>query len=347
MLIYVIADRPSKIASLRSIVEPRHRVIAPDPTGVGAKPGPDAVVLLDLDLRRTPMIDQARAYLRNVDKRSHKIFVIDRNSHGQVVQAHALGGTGTIHRPIDGCELLHALSLLEAPGKPARLDAGSPALSHSAAIFASMFSAMIDGTAIVLGDAKQATDQIIDSIHTHGLSAWLDDVRKYHEGTFQHCLLVSGIAVSFGLSLGFCNADVRRLGLAATLHDVGKAKIPLAILDKPDRLDAGEEKTMRQHPLLGFDALKPIAGLDAETLDAVRHHHEYLDGTGYPDGLRAPAISDVVRLLTISDIFAALIEARPYRPPMNPQRAYDILCEMDGKLESALIRAFKPIALSA
>jgi HD-GYP domain-containing protein (c-di-GMP phosphodiesterase class II) len=82
-------------------------------------------------------------------------------------------------------------------------------------------------------------------------------------------------------------------------------------------------------------------------LDAVRHHHEYLDGTGYPDGLTATEIPDIVRLLTISDIFAALIEARSYRAPMPRPKAYDIVRGMEGKLEPALVRAFQDVALKA
>ena len=77
----------------------------------------------------------------------------------------------------------------------------------------------------------------------------------------------------------------------------------------------------------------------------MRHHHEYLDGSGYPDGLTAPEISDLVRLLTISDIFAALIERRSYRPSMPRQDAYKILCDMDGKLEGSLVKAFRSVAL--
>jgi HD-GYP domain-containing protein (c-di-GMP phosphodiesterase class II) len=135
--------------------------------------------------------------------------------------------------------------------------------------------------------------------------------------------------------------------LAATLHDVGKARIPLSILDKPGRLDPDEEATMRQHPVIGYDLLKDIPGISRETLDAVKHHHEYLDGSGYPDALTAPQISDLVRLLTISDIFAALVESRPYRPAMSREDAYKILCGMDGKLEGSLLRAFRRTALAA
>jgi HD-GYP domain-containing protein (c-di-GMP phosphodiesterase class II) len=77
----------------------------------------------------------------------------------------------------------------------------------------------------------------------------------------------------------------------------------------------------------------------------VRHHHEFLDGSGYPDGLCGESISDVVRMLTISDVFAALIEERRYKPAMPRERAYEILAEMRGKLERALVSAFRPVAL--
>ena len=76
----------------------------------------------------------------------------------------------------------------------------------------------------------------------NGLGAWLDDVRRYHEGTYQHCLLVTGVAVGFALDIGFSSLDVKRVGMAATLHDIGKARIPLSILDKPGRLDPAEEE---------------------------------------------------------------------------------------------------------
>ena len=93
--------------------------------------------------------------------------------------------------------------------------------------------------------------------------------------------------------------------------------------------------------------MKDIPDISAEILDGVRHHHEYLDGSGYPDGLKAPQISDLVRLLTISDIFAALIESRPYRPAMPGAEAYKILCGMEGRLERSLVKAFGNVALKA
>ena len=260
-----------------------------------------------------------------------------------VAQAYALGATAVVSRPR---EIILRLAQVDQAVQ-SDLAVPSPELPDSAAAFASMFAAIRGGKSISLCDAEYVTSQIIGSIAQNGFAAWLDDVRRYHEGTFQHCLLVTGVAVSFALDIGFANPDVKQLGIAATLHDIGKAHIPLTILDKPGQLDADEEEIMRRHPVLGYKLLKDIAGITPEILDGVRHHHEYLDGSGYPDGLMAPDISDLVRLLTISDIFAALIESRPYRPTMSCQNAYKILCGMDGKLERLLVKAFRNVALAA
>jgi HD-GYP domain-containing protein (c-di-GMP phosphodiesterase class II) len=88
--------------------------------------------------------------------------------------------------------------------------------------------------------------------------------------------------------------------LPPLFHDTGKATIPLAILDKPERLDVEERALIETHPVAGYDFLKTHTGFSAEILDAVRHHHECLDGSGYPDGLCAEGITAIVRMLTIS-----------------------------------------------
>ena len=141
-------------------------------------------------------------------------------------------------------------------------------------------------------------------------------------------------------------ADVERLYSAAMFHDIGKARIPLVVLDKPGRLDDSERTLIETHPLAGYEVLSGTAGISPEILDAVRHHHEYLDGSGYPDGLCAESISDIVRILTISDIFAALIEHRTYKATMPREQAYEILQGMTGKLEKALVDAFRDVALN-
>jgi putative nucleotidyltransferase with HDIG domain len=346
MLVHFVTDEPTKIPAIRAMLEPRYRVV-PQLLGGGDTPiRSNGVLMVDADLRRMVRVEQVKLVLQQLSCIREKLFVVHNHVRSMVMQAYALGATAVVSRPR---EIISKLAQIEVAEKAAQGDLAntSPEISDSAAAFASMFSAIRGGKPINLSDAEHATSQITNSIAQNGLTAWLDEVRRYHEGTFQHCLLVTGVAVGFALDLGFTSLDVKRFGMAATLHDIGKAHIPLSILDKPGRLDQGEDEIMRRHPVIGYELLKDIADISPEILDGVRHHHEYLDGSGYPDALTAPEISDLVRLLTISDIFAALIESRPYRPAMPGQDAYNILSGMDGKLERSLVKAFRNVALVA
>ena len=326
------------------MLEPQYHV-APQLLGSGDTHfNPNSVLMVDADLRKAARVEQIKLVLRDLSCIPEKLFVVQSHLHHMVAQAFALGATAVVSRPR---EIILKLAQIEVAEKETQADSAvaSPEIAASAAAFASMFAAIRNGKPIDLSDADNATTQIVNGITQNGLGAWLDDVRRYHEGTFQHCLLVTGVAVGFALDLRFASLDVKQLGMAATLHDIGKARIPLSILDKPGRLDPGEEEIMRRHPVIGYELLKDLTGVSPEVLDGVRHHHEYLDGSGYPDGLMAPQISDLVRLLTISDIFAALIKSRPYSPAISRQDAYKILCGMDEKLELSLVRAFRNVAL--
>lgn len=346
MLVHFVTDEPTKIAAIRAMLEPRYHVVSQLLGNGAAQTGEGGALLVDADLRKAARVEQIKLVLREQVRIPEKLFVVERHIHHMVAQAYALGATAVVSRP---GEIVSKLARIEVAEKAAQYGfaVASPEITDSVAAFASMFSAIRSGKPVNLSDADNATSQIINGIEQNGLAAWLDDVRRYHEGTFQHCLLVTGVAVGFALDIRLASLDVKRLGLAATLHDIGKARIPLAVLDKPGRLDPAEEEIMKRHPAIGYELLKDLSGISPEILDGVRHHHEYLDGSGYPDALMASEISDLVRLLTISDIFAALIESRPYRPAMSRHSAYNILCGMDGKLEKALVRAFRNVALVA
>jgi putative nucleotidyltransferase with HDIG domain len=345
MLVSYLTDDPSKIPAIRAVLEPRHHVI---PRLLGDKTpfGTNGVLMVDADLRIMLRVEQIKEALRGLSAIKEKLFIVQRHLHHMVAQAYALGATSVV-RSIR--EIAPKLAQIETAAKASSKNS-APVRSEAtecAKAFASMFAAINHGESIDLSEAENITSHVITGIERDGLTAWLDNVRRYHEGTFQHCLLVTGVAVGFAIEIGFVDLDVKRLGMAATLHDVGKAQIPLSILDKPGRLDPEEDAIMKRHPVIGYDLLKDIPDISPEILDGVRHHHEYLDGTGYPDALTAGDISDLVRLLTISDIFAALIEARSYRAPMPRRDAYKILCDMEGKLEMPLVKAFRKVALAA
>ncbi len=346
MLVQIIADHSNKISDLRTLLGSEYRVSSALLNDENIVPVECRAVIIAADLRIADKIAALKAISLKYQNAPRRIFVIDHKARLFAAQAYALGATHVLFNPVDQRDLL---TVIAETGKPSSADAhpGVRAIaSGGAATLASMFSAVLNGRTIDVGDAKQAASKIANTIAEEGLSCWLDTVRRHHEGTYQHCLLVTGTAVDFGLSLGLAKADIERLYSAAMFHDIGKAKIPLVVLDKPGRLDAQERALIETHPAAGFDILKGTCGISSEILDAVRHHHEYLDGSGYPDALCATDISDIVRVLTVSDIFAALIEDRRYKPPMTRVQAYDILCGMREKLEAPLVAAFKATALS-
>jgi HD-GYP domain-containing protein (c-di-GMP phosphodiesterase class II) len=345
MLVHFVTDEPNKIPAIRAMLEPQHAVDSYLLGTAGGQAPSNGVLVVDADLRKALQVTQLKAILRDLWGISEKLFVVQSHLRAMVAQAFALGATEVLFRSRDVVPKLAKIERAQQQMQGSLASEPSE-IAKCAASFSSLFSAIGRGKQITLADARKATSEVINGIKQNGLNVWLDDVRRYHEGTFQHCLLVTGVAVAFGFSIKFSDADIMRLGLAATLHDVGKARIPLSILDKPGQLDQSEQEIMNRHPVIGYELLKPIPGMSPEILDGVRHHHEYLDGSGYPDGLTALQISDLVRLLTISDIFAALVERRPYRPPMSRRDAYKVLCDMDGKLEGPLVKAFEGIALT-
>jgi HD-GYP domain-containing protein (c-di-GMP phosphodiesterase class II) len=109
-------------------------------------------------------------------------------------------------------------------------------------------------------------------------------------------------------------------------------------------LTSEEIAIMRTHARIGYELLREQGKYEHEILEVVLRHHELIDGSGYPDGLSGPQINDLVRLVTICDVYAALIERRSYRQAMEPASAFKILQEMEGKLEGALVRAFAQVA---
>lgn len=269
------------------------------------------------------------------------------------------GRRDVLVRPFDGGELARRIARLPArrglvedrpsPLAVAEVQAGvAQAVSAGTAVLASVFAEIGSGRAPRLAPFRDATHSVVSGLaqaarSAASLSVWLDTVKNHHSPTFGHSLTVTANAVLFGLDLGMRRSDLERLSIAGLLHDIGKAVVPLDILDKPARLDPTEAEQIKRHPWIGRDLLlrspDPVA---PEIIDVVLHHHEYLDGSGYPDGLRGSEISDLVRVVTIADIFTALVEDRAYKPGMAPCAALAVLDEMAdaGKLDPALVRRF-------
>ena len=166
----------------------------------------------------------------------------------------------------------------------------------------------------------------------------------------KHCLAdghsdrLAEYAVRLGESLGLSEEDLEELRLASLLHDIGKVAVPDSILLKPGRLNAEEAQVVRQHPVTGEQICAPLRSL-RPILPIIRHHHERMDGTGYPDGLAGEEIPLKARILQVADVYDALINNRPYREALSSDEALEILREeaMQGWIDASLVRRFSRI----
>jgi putative two-component system response regulator len=162
--------------------------------------------------------------------------------------------------------------------------------------------------------------------------------------TLGHTQRVSTLAVSLGSGMGLDEVDLQALRLGGILHDVGKIGVPEYVLNKPGPLSQEEWEIMRSHPELGHKICLPLIESIGSALDVIRHHHEKLDGSSYPDGLKESSISLVARIMTVVDCYDAMITDRPYRAGMAKEKALTILREearrglLDGQVVGALER---------
>lgn len=224
-------------------------------------------------------------------------------------------------------------------------DIGSRAAASEAE---DLIHAIAGGSAIASSDAsvKGAVDAACEALGGEGIERWLEVVRDIHDATYRHVVLVFGLSIGFGLAVRLPQSQLRKLGAGSLLHDVGKAKVPVHILDKPGRLDAEERAEMERHTVYGYEMLKAAGERDADVLDCVLSHHEKMDGSGYPNRLSSRSIRPLTRMLTIADIFAALIEERVYRASVGRDDAFEHLRSMGSQLDQGLVSTFRAIALA-
>lgn len=155
---------------------------------------------------------------------------------------------------------------------------------------------------------------------------------KYTQG---HIERVANLAVSLGRAMDLSGKEIKALHYGGFLHDIGKIGIPHEILNKSGPLTDHEWQIMRQHPEIGYKICMPLGDTLGFALDIIRYHHEKMDGSGYPYGLRDGEIPTVAQIMAVADIYDALVTDRPYRKGMHREKAFDIIMTeaTEGKLD--------------
>jgi putative nucleotidyltransferase with HDIG domain len=306
-------------------------------------------VVVDIDLTSIEAVKLVRRKLIGpAYKNMPRLFVLANSLHHGSAQAWALGATDTIQRPFDCESVLHRIrhSFPEAAHNERTHAAKSlsKGIAAAQAVMVKIFERLPSGIPLTLDDVLQAETEILVALRESSLKAWLEAISKHHKHTYRHTLAVTGYAVAFAQYLGMREEDQRRLARAALTHDVGKALIPLPILEKNGDLTPEEMSILAGHCRLGYDALRKEGSFPGEVLDVVLHHHELLDGSGYPEGLTGDRISDIIRIITLLDTYAGLLEPLGDMPALSRAQAFGVIEQMQGKIDASLLHALRGVA---
>jgi putative two-component system response regulator len=193
---------------------------------------------------------------------------------------------------------------------------------------------------------KEFTDELENAETVlFSLALSIEAKDRYTEG---HCERLSKYSVAMAERLGLPDELRVALRRAGIVHDIGKIGVSEHILTKPGPLTEEEWKIMKQHPVMGERICAPLKSF-RHVLPVIRHHHEKLDGSGYPDGLKGDQIPLTARILQIADVFDALTTERPYRTALPPQQALDLIRDevIRGWWDGSLVHEFEAVILGS
>ena len=204
-----------------------------------------------------------------------------------------------------------------------------------------MFTDVRLGRVLDMDRCQQLVDQITASI-LRDSSALTSIVRLKiaDDYTYMHSVAVCTLMVALGRTLGMDEAACKEAGLAGLLHDVGKAFIPVDILHKPGNLTPAEFEVVKRHTVLGHDHLVKNSNIPDYATDVCMHHHEKIDGTGYPHGLSGAGISLLARMTAVCDVYDAVTSERPYKKGWDPAETLTNMATWTGHFDKTIMSAF-------
>jgi putative nucleotidyltransferase with HDIG domain len=206
-----------------------------------------------------------------------------------------------------------------------------------------------DRKAVVdLSDLSDTIHNIInDILSKEDLQVSLNDISASDEYTFSHCVSTTVYSLLIARQLGYSKAMMEKLAAGALFHDIGKILLNKKVLNKEGNLDTDEVEHIRLHTTLGYEALKKCASLTELSRIVSLYHHERMDGSGYPSGIKAGELHEFVRIVAVADTYDALISDRCYRKKWSCNQAVNYLIEnAETKFDTKIVSVFiKQIAI--
>jgi HD-GYP domain-containing protein (c-di-GMP phosphodiesterase class II) len=206
----------------------------------------------------------------------------------------------------------------------------------------SMFQEARMGKTVDAAGAQRLVDEISDSVARNASALIsLARLKTADDYTYMHSVAVCAMMIALGRQLGLDEAQIRSAGLAGLLHDLGKAAMPMQVLNKPGKLTDDEFAIIKSHPVEGHKLLLAAGNVDPIALDVCLHHHEKTDGSGYPKGLKDKEISLFAKMGAVCDVYDAITSNRPYKSGWDPAESLRKMAEWaNGHFDQQVFQAF-------
>ena len=230
----------------------------------------------------------------------------------------------------------------EAVGVAVELERAAQICRQSRQAVMSMFQEARMGKTVDAASAQRLVDEISDSVSRNASALIsLARLKTADDYTYMHSVAVCAMMIALARQLGLDEAQTRSAGLAGLLHDLGKAAMPMAVLNKPGKLTDAEFTIMKSHPAEGHRMLQALESVDPIALDVCLNHHEKTDGSGYPKGLKTGEISLFAKMGAVCDVYDAITSNRPYKTGWDPAESLRKMAEWaEGHFDHQVFQAF-------
>jgi HD-GYP domain-containing protein (c-di-GMP phosphodiesterase class II) len=270
------------------------------------------------------------------------------------IRAEALssGANAFLVKPYRRSALIRAISQQISRMVERRWEALPPlhrqALFDTMEVFNSVSDVIERGEPIAYAKVTDACAPLVEAVGSGEFKLILSEVRGHDNFSYAHSLGVATLLLLFGYTIGLKEDELSLLGGGGLLHDVGKMSIPYDVLNKVGLLSVAEMDLMKSHVTVTKRYLEKCSDLPRNILLIGDQHHERLDGSGYPLGLKGVELNELARMAAIVDVFCALSDRRPYKPALEAEQALQVMTEqMPGKLDLQLLAMFREMLLDS
>lgn len=301
------------------------------------------LILLDIVMPKMDGFEVLKKIRSQGESRNSPVLMISsRKDRQSVLKAISYGADDYLVKPFDIGTLLHKVSRwsnskIEEEWKELGQEQ-ERTLRLTLATINKGHDAVVKGVPLPYEHLKSTSFEVMKIVEKDQVKPVLDALKKHDSYTFVHSMRV-GIFLSlfarrFG---GFTDDDIAVVTEGGIIHDVGKAKTPLIILNKPGSFQPEEWEEMKSHVMYGVEALQRTDGIPAPIIEIAWCHHEKLDGSGYPRGLKGSDIGTLARMSAIVDMYVALTDRRVYKPSFSHEKSLSLMREQGEKLDRDLL----------